>query len=232
VLSEADVRAEYERRKDEFTRPAMVHLLEILIPAELPDAPAVAAELSARGGSGEDFAALAREHSRAPSRAAGGDLGRLELRSLAPAIRRVAETLKPGEVSAPIAGSDGSQRLLKLLERSDEGERSFDEVKAELRKSISDTRFATVYEEYVKGLREKAIVDVRVREVPLQVTVPASSILDPPTPEESGEAAGAAPEAPTAPSEEEFVTSPQVSPEKVVPAGPEPEDKPEENPPR
>lgn len=232
VLSDADVRAEYERRKDDFTQPAMVHLLEILIPAELPDAPAVAAELLARAQSGEDFAALAREHSRAPSSPAGGDLGRLELRALAPAIRAVAGTLKPGEVSPPIAGGDGSQRLLKLLERSEEGQQSFDDVKAELRKTMSDKRFATVYEEYMTGLREKAIVDVRVREVPLQVTVPASSILDPPTPEESGEAATAPAEAPAAPSEEEFVTSPQAGPEKVAPAGPGHEDKPEESPPR
>jgi hypothetical protein len=82
------------------------------------------------------------------------------------------------------------------------------------------------------GLREKAIVDVRVREVPLQVTVPASSILDPPTPEESGEAATAPAEAPAAPREEEFVTSPQAGPAKVAPAGPGHEDKPEESPPR
>ncbi len=232
ALSEADVRAEYERRRDEFTQPAMVHLLEIVLPGDVPDATALAAEISARARSGEDFAALAREHSRAPSRDAGGDLGRLELKALAPGIRRVAETLKPGEVSEPIAGSDGSQRWLKLLERSEEGQQAFDDVKAELRKRISDTRFATVYEEYMKGLREKAIVDVRVREVPLQVSVPATSILDPPTPEESGQAPASGSGVAPAPSDEEFVTSPQAAPEKGGPAGPEPDKKPEESPPR
>ncbi len=227
-LTEADVRAEYERRKDEFTRPAQVHLLEIFVPADSLDPATTAAEIVVRARAGEDFATLAREHSKAPSAAAGGDLGQLELRALAPTIRLAAEALKPGELSAPIAGTDGSQRILKLLARSEEGIAAFDDVKVELRKRIADTRFATVYEEYMKDLRQKAIVDVRVREVPLQVSVPATSILDPPTPEESLPAAASA--APV--SEEEFVTSPQSAPERVAPSGPESEKKPEENPPR
>jgi len=232
ALSEADVRAEYERRKDEFTRPAQVHLLEILVPADAEDPAAAAAELVARARAGEDFAALARDHSSAPSAGSGGDLGRLELKALAPAIRRVAEGLKPGETSAPIAGGDGSLRILKLLERSEEGVQSFDEVKADLRKRMGDTRFSSVYEEYMKDLRQKAIIDVRVREVPLQVSVPATSILDPPTADESPAAPPAAAAPAAAASDEEFVTSPQAAPEKVAPPGAESEAPSEEKPPR
>lgn len=228
ALTEADVRAEYERRKDEFTKPAQVHLLEILVPADAEDPAGAAAGLLARARAGEDFSALARAHSRAPSSATGGDLGRLDVKALAPAIRQAADGLRPGEMSAPIAGSDGSQRILKLVERSEEGVRSFDDVKADLRKQIADTRFSTVYEEYMKDLRQKAIVDVRVREVPLQVTVPATSILDPPTPEEAAPAAAPAAAGPA----EEFVTSPQAAPEKVVPPGPDPEPPNQEKPPR
>ncbi len=228
-LTEADVLAEYERRKEEFTRPAQVHLLEILVPADALEPAAAAEELVDRARAGEDFAALAREHSKAPSASAGGDLGQLELKALAPAIRQAAEALKPGEVSAPIVGGDSGRRILKLVERSEEGVAPFEDVKADLRKRIADTRFSTVYEEYMKDLRQKAIVDVRVREVPLQVSVPATSILDPPTPEESGTAAepGASPA-----SDKEFVTSPLAAPEKVTPAAAEAEKKPEENPPR
>ncbi len=230
ALAEADVRAEYERRKEEFTKPAQVRLLEIVVPGDGEDPAGTAAALLARARAGEDFGELARAHSRAPSSAAGGDLGRLDVKALAPAIRHSAERLKPGEVGEPIEGSDGSLRILKLIERSEEGVRSFDDVKVDLRKQMSDTRFSTVYEEYMKDLRQKAIVDVRVREVPLQVTVPATSILDPPGPDEAAPAtAGAAPAADTG---EEFVTSPQEAPEKVVPAGPEPQAPPEEKPPR
>jgi parvulin-like peptidyl-prolyl isomerase len=229
ALTDADVRAEYERRKDEFTKPAQVRLLEILIPGDAPDPRAEAQEVLARARAGEDFAELARTRSKAPSRAAGGDLGLLALRELSPSVREVAERLQPNEVAEPIAGADGSQRILKLLERSEAGVQSFDAVMAELRRQMSEKRFASVYEEYLKELRQKAIIDVRVREVPLQVSVPATSILDPPAPDAP---AASSAETPAAASDEEFVTSPQSAPEKVAPTGAEPEEKPEEKPPR
>ena len=228
ALTDADVRAEYERRREEFTKPAQVRLLEILVAADAADPQAEAQEIVARARAGEDFAALARERSKAPSRAAGGDLGLLALRELAPSVRQMAERLKPGEIAEPIAGTDGSQRILKLVERSEAGVQAFDDVMAELRRQMSEKRFASIYEDYLKDLRQKAIIDVRVREVPLQVSVPATSILDPPAPDKP--AAGSGETQPA--SDEEFVTSPQTAPEKVAPTGPEGEEKPEEKPPR
>lgn len=230
ALTDADVRAEYERRREEFTKPAQVRLLELLVSGEGPDPLAEARELLARARRGEDFAALARERSKAPSRGTGGDLGLLVLSELAPSIRQAAERLKPGEIAEPIAGPDGSQRILKLVERSEAGTRPFDEVKVELRRQMAETRFSSVYEDYMKELRQKAIIDVRVREVPLQVSVPATSILDPPEAEKPP-GAEAGPETP-APSDAEFVTSSQSAPEKVAPPPDGAEQKPEENPPR
>jgi peptidyl-prolyl cis-trans isomerase SurA len=228
VLTDADVRAEYERRKEDFTKPAQVRLLEILVAADAADPKAEAQDIVARARAGEDFAALARARSKAPSRAAGGDLGLLALRELSPGVRQAAERLKPGEIAEPIAGADGSQRILKLVERSEAGVQPFDDVMADLRRQMSEKRFSSIYEDYMKGLRQKAIIDVRVREVPLQVSVPATSILDPPAEDAAPARSGGAPAA----SDEEFVTSPQSAPEKVVPAGPATEEKPEENPPR
>jgi peptidyl-prolyl cis-trans isomerase SurA len=228
ALTDADVRAEYERRREEFTKPAQVRLLEILVAGEAPDPRAEAQEILARARAGEDFAALARERSKAPSRAAGGDLGLLALRELAPSVRQTAERLKPGEISEPIAGTDGSQRILKLVERSEAGVQAFDDVMAELRRQMSEKRFASIYEDYLKELRQKAIIDVRVREVPLQVSVPATSILDPPAPDKPPAASAD----PKPASDEEFVTSPQTAPEKVAPAAAESQEKPEEKPPR
>ncbi len=232
ALTEADVRAEFERRREDFTKPAQVRLLEILVAGDAADPQAEARELLSRARAGEDFAALARERSKAPSRAAGGDLGLLALRELAPSIREVAERLKPGEIAEPIAGTDGSQRILKLVERSEAGVKPFEDVKADLRRQMAETRFTSVYEDYMKELRQKALIEVKVREVPLQVSVPATSILDPPEPEKQPGVAGA--EATTG-GDEEFVTSPQVAPEKVAPAGAEADKKPEgdpEKPPR
>jgi len=224
VVTDAELRAEYERRKDQFTHPAQVRLQEILVSGERADAAANAAELVKRARAGEDFASLAKEQSAAPSRAAGGDLGKLDVGVLHEDIRAVVEKLAVGETSEPIATPDGGYRVFRVAERSDEGVTAFDDAKNELRKSLGETKMAAEYDKLLKELREKAIIDVRVREVPLQVQVPTSaSILDPPSAEPPAAAPGAA--VPAA-ADAEFVVSPQAAPERVAPEAPADETKP------
>ncbi len=219
VLSEADVRAEYERRKDDFAHPSQVRLQEILVSGERDDAAALAAELVTRARAGEDFATLAKENSAAPSRTAGGDLGRFDSGELHDEIRTVVEPLAVGETAEPIAGPEGSYRVLRVAERSPAGVTPFEEAKAEIRKHLGEARMVSEYERLLKELREKAIIDVRVREVPLQVQVPTTaSILDPPSAEIPAATRGAA--ASAAEDDAEFVVSPQTAPERVTPAAP------------
>jgi len=221
VLTEAEVRAEYERNKEQFTHPSQVRLQEILVSGERVDPAASAAEIVRRARAGEDFATLAKEQSGAPSRAAGGDLGKLDISVLHDEIRAVVEPLAVGETSEPIAGPDGSYRVFRVAERSAEGVTPFDDAKAEIHKRLGEARMATEYDRLLKELREKAIIDVRVREVPLQVQVPTTaSILDPPSAEAPVVPPGAAIPAAAAADDAEFVISPQTAPERVAPGAP------------
>ena len=78
----------------------------------------------------------------------------------------------------------------------------FAEVKDEIVRRLGIARIGAEKEAYLAGLRKTALVELRVREVPLNVTVPASSLLEPPSDDDAeplGPAAGAAPaEAPAA----------------------------------
>ena len=130
-----------------------------------------------------------------------------------------------GETSEPIATPDGGYRVFRVAERNDEGVTAFDDAKAELRKRLGETKMATEYDRLLKQLREKAIIDVRVREVPLQVQVPTTaSILDPPSAEAPAATPGAA--VPATADDAEFVVSPQAAPERVAPDAPADETKP------
>jgi peptidyl-prolyl cis-trans isomerase SurA len=67
--SDAEIRAEYEKLKPTaFTKPPTVTLQEILVKEDAGGA-ALARELVDKARAGEDFAALAKAHSAAPSRA-------------------------------------------------------------------------------------------------------------------------------------------------------------------
>jgi parvulin-like peptidyl-prolyl isomerase len=209
-VSEAEALAAYERDKEKYTRPATVHLQEILTAGE--DALARAREIAARARAGEDFAALAREHSAAPTRSAGGELGRFARGELHADLDRVAFALAPGEVSEPIPSGE-AYRILKLVERIEAAVTPFEELKVEIARGLQSARMREEYERYLESLRKQAIIDIRVREVPLQVELPAQpSILEPPAPP-SG-----------APPASEFTTTGSEGPEKVAPP-PAPEEK-------
>ncbi|MGE0454594.1 MAG: sulfatase-like hydrolase/transferase [Vicinamibacteria bacterium] len=67
---------------------------------------------AARAAAGEDFAALARELSKDPSAARGGDLGVVKLADLAEPLRSLAAGLEPGQLS-PVLETPAGYVLLK-----------------------------------------------------------------------------------------------------------------------
>ncbi|MEO8361245.1 MAG: peptidyl-prolyl cis-trans isomerase [Vicinamibacteria bacterium] len=202
-VSEAEVRAEYERRKEQdFTKKATVHLMEIVIKGDKAQAEDVVARLKR----GEDFETLARDHSSSASKAVGGDLGRVEPADLNPALSNAIASLKPGEVSSPVE-IDNSFWILKVQERMVDEITPFDQVKDRIQEDLAKTRFDKVYGDYIADLKKNAVYVVYVREAPTQI----------------GRAKVKAPKPATA-TDDEFTTSGSATPERIVvpPAAPLP----------
>ncbi len=213
-VTEQDARADYEARKVEYTTPARLRLQEILVRGETAESKA--SDVVRRARAGEDFAQLARSFSSAPTRAAGGDLGELSHGEMDPEIEKVALSLDPGGVSAPMLRGD-AYLILRLASRTEGNVVPFADVKDDILKKLGQARRGETYDRFVQGLRQAAIIDIRVREVPLQVDLPTTgSILDPPA--ESGAEKRAEEKAsPTDPAEE-FSVTPQTKAERVAPA--------------
>ncbi len=216
AVTEADARAEYEAKKGEYAQPAFVHLQEIVISPPAPNAEALALDLVKRARAGEDFAELARAHSTAASRASGGDLGRLNRGDLPPDLEKAAFALAASAVSDPIPTSRGLL-ILRSVEKNESAFTPFDEVKEAILRRLAQERMASQYDAYMEGLRKSALIDLRVREVPLTVTVAPSSLLEPPSPDAPPPAVAK----PTAP-DAEFSVSPQLAPERVAAPAPGP----------
>jgi parvulin-like peptidyl-prolyl isomerase len=226
-VSEADARADYEARKAEYTRPATVHLEEILVKSGEGRSALLEAEaLVARARAGEDFAALAREHSEAATRGAGGDLGTLSRGELTPGVQAALGTLAPGDVSAPLETDEG-YRIFRMVEKTEGSVVPFDQVRQEIERRLAQERHDKEYEAYIEGLRKNATVDIRVREVPLQVLPSGAGAGTLGTlPEDVPEATDApaevaAPEASAPAAEPEIQTTPQARPERIAPEPPQ-----------
>lgn len=207
TVNDAEARAEYERDKAAYTRLASLRLHEIVVADE-----AQAKELAARARAGEDFAALARAHSTAGSREAGGDLGVLHRGDMNAAVEKAAFALPEGGVSDPIP-TEGGYRILRASEKKEGSVAAFEEVKADIIKRLSQDRATKAYDAYVEGLRKNAVIHTMVAEVPLQLSLPAAGTGTMLPPSAAGTTAAPA-------SDAEFVTTPQARPERVAPAAP------------
>jgi len=218
AVTDAEVAAEYEKNRAAWQRPASVTLREILVSG--PDARERAEELARQARAGGDFAALARAHSTSPSAQSGGELGRIARGELARDLEEAAFALPVGGISDPIA-SGGGWRLLKVEQKTEAGLASFEDARRELTERLRQERMAAEYQKYIAGLRDAAVtIDVRVREVPLEVQLPAGSLA--PVSSPPGTPATPAPSQ----SEDEFSTTGTAQPERVAPPAVERQDEP------
>ena len=226
VLTEDDVRADYQARLADYTKAETVELQEILVSGGA--AQALAAQIVDRARAGEDFAALARAFSSDPTRDAGGDMGRFARGELAAALDGAAFSLPLGAISEPIASVEGL-RILRIKEKTPGSVTPFYQVKAEIRERLTREKWGHEYDRYIADLRKSGAIDVRVREVPLQVSVPTepSAFLEPPS--EPGSAPPPPAGAPADPNAEILTATPQAKPQHVAPP-PKPTDEPSPSP--
>lgn len=127
VTSSPDrVRAVYQVRSADFSKPEQVHARHILFTGD--DAEALAISTRGRLDAGESFADLARELSAdAATRKDGGDLGRFPRGRMMAAFDEVAFGLEPGKPSGPVK-TDRGVHLILVESRDPASQTPFEEV--------------------------------------------------------------------------------------------------------
>lgn len=108
---------------------------------------------------GEGFRELAKSYSEDPSRVDGGDLGFIKKENLLREFTEAVSNLKPGEVSAPF-WSERGLHIIKLEEKKEK--KSTGEMKDEAEKIVSEKIFTERYNAWVKSLREKSFIEIRL----------------------------------------------------------------------
>jgi peptidyl-prolyl cis-trans isomerase SurA len=170
-VTDEDLRTYYQRHAAEYAGEDEVRVRHIFLP--LAEGAPAAEEAKARAGgekvlqrlaAGEDFAKVAREVSKGPGAAEGGDLGWLRRGVVQRALEEAAFALKAGQVSGLVRAGPGLH-VLKVEERRVGGAKSFDEVKEELRDRLSNEQLDTYRQQYIEELRRDALVDVKLPEL-------------------------------------------------------------------
>lgn len=109
---------------------------------------------------GKDFGALAKQYSRyAGPHGDDGDIGFLPLSTLQPNIRAGLDSVQVGGVSDVLINQAGFN-IFRVTERKAEREYALEEIKEELPGVVSELQYREKLEEWVKGLRAKAHIQI------------------------------------------------------------------------
>ena len=126
-----------------------VHARHILVPTE-DEAKAIEAELK----KGADFATLAKEKSKDPGAADGGDLGYFTKDQMVPEFSEAAFKLDKGQISDPVHTQFG-WHVIKVEDKRTKPTPTFDQVKAQLTNYVEHRAQA----EMVDNLRKTATIE-------------------------------------------------------------------------
>lgn len=108
---------------------------------------------------GEDFSNLARIYSEDSSGKMGGDLGLIDKSLLASEFTNALSGIKAGDYSMPFWTERGLH-IIKLDERV--SAQNIDKVKEDVRRQLAEAKFLENYKSWIKGLREKAFIEIRL----------------------------------------------------------------------
>ena len=142
------------------------HVRHILIRVPIGEADAerarkLADRVRGEAAKGVDFAALVRRYSKYEGQQTPeGDIGFVSLGQLQPGIRAGLDSLETGQVSAVLVNQVGFN-IFKVLDRKPEREYQLDEIKKDLPDLVAQMKQRERYEDWVKGLRTKAHIEIR-----------------------------------------------------------------------
>jgi peptidyl-prolyl cis-trans isomerase D len=158
-VSEADLRAEYEKQKGRLEVPERRHARHILITGKDDrSALAQAEQVLAQAKSGKDFGDLAKQYSQDPGSAHnGGDLGWADRNSFVKPFADALFGMKVGEIAGPIKTQFG-YHIIRLDEIQPGKAKSFEvarnDLEAQLRRDRATDRFGDIQEQLQGKLSE------------------------------------------------------------------------------
>jgi peptidyl-prolyl cis-trans isomerase C len=166
-VGEDQVREYYENNKSTYKELEQIKLSHIMVmfdPSEGKEdrdrARKKAEEILSRAKAGEDFNALGSETSGDVYKVKAGELDYIHRGRMDPEIEDSAFALKVGEVMGPVETEYGYY-IIRLDNRKPENQRSFDEVKGEIRTMLEKKAREERKTAWITSLKEKAKIEYR-----------------------------------------------------------------------
>ena len=169
VVSEAEIRAFYDKNLDKFKQNESVKASHILIGVdskatvdEKTKAREKAEKLRKELAGGADFATLAQGNSTCPSSQQGGDLGFFGKGQMVPAFEKAAFALKPGEISDVVETQFG-YHIIKLTEKKPAATTDYKDVKAKIEEFLKGQKVNEAIQKFLEETKKTAKIELLLK---------------------------------------------------------------------
>lgn len=157
-LSSQEIEKYYQDNRDQFKNPEEINVSRIYLPLAGRNKEEVKAEmrsLAEQLGRGEDFAELAKKHSKDAKASGGGAWGPFEWRSLSDKEQTEIKKLSAGRVSGVVEIEDGLS-LLKVTAKKEASDIPLEEARQRIKGILEDQKAQTLAAERVGRLEKEA----------------------------------------------------------------------------
>lgn len=167
-VSQAEIRAYYNKHVSKFTHPEQVRARHIVV-STMEEAQKIAQELE----DGGNFAAIAKERSIAPERANEGDLGYFSRGVYPKVFDDVCFNLPVGETSQ-VVKSEYGYHIFKVIDKRPAGREDIEGAKDEIVANIRREKSEESFEKWFKPIYDAALVKINLNLLKqIEVTVNA-----------------------------------------------------------
>ena len=166
AVSDEESRAFYDENTSMFEQPERVQARHILIKSDgeaTDEQKAEAREkldaVRQKAVSGEDFAALAKEHSEGPSNTRGGDLGYFSRGQMVKPFEDVAFALAKGEISEIVETQFG-YHIIQVTDHQPASVVAYDTARAQITERLKQEKSRRLIRDYIDTLRNRAEINI------------------------------------------------------------------------
>jgi parvulin-like peptidyl-prolyl isomerase len=154
VLSDEALKEYYLSHQESFMKPPTFKIQQITVKT-LQDAEDIINDLK----NGAEFSWLAKNRSVDSAAPEGGNLGWLTKAEMPEPVRKVIETLKPGDIS-PTLKIDSFYRIIQLLDKKDGEVEEFAKVKEAVRRAAFEEQVNNILNGYIDQLKKDSDITI------------------------------------------------------------------------
>lgn len=156
-VTEEEMKNYYDENKAEFEVSAQSKARHILLEDK-----ETAEEVMNKLESGSDFAELAKEYSTGPSAKKGGSLGFISKdQNIAKKFKEAVFALDVGSRSGIVETQYGFH-IIEVTDRKEGGTKSFEEVKDQIKKQLTNKKGKNIWDKFVRELRDEAEIEKKL----------------------------------------------------------------------